>query len=387
MEVCNLYIVLIEKGRETTVPDLVKNSNHRKIYTMEKRLLIVDDNVEIGEIVSIILSDLFIRVETARTVDEAEKFLSDNVYSLIVLDINLEGRNGAEVLKFLVDSADNPNKTVPFIIISGIITPQFIERNKNKFAGILMKPFEHFELRNAAEAILSGVKETPVPEEPESVEVPYLKCELPFPILQLEQRVNKILDTVKKNAKLKQLFAQMNIDRNQNNYIMTHVSMLINVSTAICIQLEWNTDKTLEKFVYASYLHDMALANRPDLAAINTLEKLESLKDTLPPAEYKAVFEHPLTAAKVLEGILEIPPDVAMIIRQHHEMPKENGYPTKCGFQKITPLSVVFIVAHDLVEYILANPKWDIEEYVKKAKSRFKGSHFSKILLSLSDIK
>ncbi|MBC7538900.1 MAG: hypothetical protein H7281_08765 [Bacteriovorax sp.] len=58
---------------------------------------------------------------------------------------------------------------------------------------------------------------------------------------------------------MKHLFTQMKIDRNIDNYIITHINMLINISTAICMQIEWNTDKTLEKFVYAAYLKDMAM--------------------------------------------------------------------------------------------------------------------------------
>lgn len=356
---------------------------------MEKRLLIIDDNKEVVEVVTEVLSDLFDNIDSANTVEEAEKILRENTYSIIFLDINLENRNGAEVIKFLIQAQDNPNKNVPFVIISGIITPQFVDRYQKRFAGILMKPFDHEDVRNVAEEIL-GLKNTAVlkaPEEASLDEIPYLKCELPFSITQLEQRVNKILDQVRKSAKLKQLFTQMNIDRNADNYILSHIGALINISTAICMQMEWNTDKTLEKFVYAAYLHDMALANRPDLARINTFEALEALKDTLPPNEYKIVFEHPNIAARSIEGMREIPQDVAMIIRQHHELPKETGYPNKAGYQKIAPLSVVFIVAHDLTEYILANPKWNIEEYVNKSRSKFKGSHFSKILQLLSDIK
>jgi response regulator RpfG family c-di-GMP phosphodiesterase len=356
---------------------------------MEKRLLIIDDNKEVVEVVSEVLADLFEVIESANNVEEAERLLTNNEYSLIFLDINLENRNGAEVVKFLIQSSGNPNKNTPFVIISGIITPQFVDRYQKRFAGIIMKPFDHIDLKNTVEEIM-GIRPVPESRSIEDTpldEIPYLKCDLPFPMVQLEQRVNKILDQVRKSSKLKHLFSQMNVDRSADNYIFSHIGMLINISTAICMHMEWNTDKTLEKFVYASYLHDMALASRPDLARINTLEALEAQKDSLPPSEYKIVFEHPNIAARSIEGIREIPQDVAMIIRQHHELPKETGFPSKCGFQKIAPLSVVFIIAHDLTEYIIANPKWNIEEYITKSRSKFKGSHFSKILFLLSDIK
>lgn len=355
---------------------------------MEKYLLIIDDNVEIMDVIEDVLDGIFSKIMRAKTVEEAQNFLSQYVFSYAILDINLEGRNGAEVIKYLVDRPENKNNTCPFVIVSGIINPQFIERNRNRFAGILMKPFDHSELR---EMVLNSFKTAQLPEENEEEisegDIPYLKCSLPFPIVQLEQKVNKILDQVKKNAKLKQLFAQMNVDRNGDNFLHAHIGMLINVSTGIAIQMEWNTDKTLEKFVYASYLHDMALQKRPDLARIKSLEELESLKDTLAPMDFKLVFEHPNIAARTLEDMSGIPQDVAMIIRQHHEMPKENGFPLKLSHNKIAPLSVVFIVAHDLTHYVMENPNWTIAAYLAKAKIKFKGSHFQKVLSSLNEIK
>lgn len=356
---------------------------------MEKRLLIVDDNKEIIEIVTAVLEHLFDKVESATTVESAIELINAHCYAFVVLDINLEGRNGAEVIKYLVESPENPNKSAPFIIISGIVTPQFIERHHSKFAGILMKPFVHDDLLKIATEILNGKNEViakPFYEGASVEEIPYLKCELPFPILQLEVRVNKIMDQVRKNIKMKQLFSKMVIDRSVDNYMLNHIGMLINISTAISSLMEWNTDKTLEKFVYAAYLHDMALSNRSDLARISTFETLEVLKDKLSPVDYKLVFEHPNIAANSIEDLSEIPADVAMIVRQHHELPKETGFPSRCGFTKIPPLSVIFIIAHDLAAYILANPNWKMDEYIKKSRSKFKGAHFTKVLHTLSEI-
>ena len=152
------------------------------------------------------------------------EILNKNTYDLIFLDINLENRNGAEIVKFLIQEPNNPNKNAPFVIISGIITPQFVDRYQKRFAGILMKPFDHSDIRKTTEEIL-GLRPVAVPRALDVAspdEIPYLKCALPFPLLQLEQRVNKILDQVRKSPKLKLLFAQMKIDRNEDNYILTH---------------------------------------------------------------------------------------------------------------------------------------------------------------------
>ncbi len=356
---------------------------------MIKRLLIIDDVIEIVETVSIILVNKFEIIDSASNIEKALKLLDENIYSLVFLDINLGNRNGAEVVKSLIESSKNPNKNVPFIIFSGIITEEFIERNKNRFAGIIAKPFEHEYMIIMVENILKKADENEVlpKEEVPLEEIPFLKCSLPFPVEELDQRVNKALDQVRKSPKLSALFSQMKVDRNKDNYLMTHISILINISTAISMKMGWNTDKTLEKFVYAAYLHDLGLAGRPDLARIDTFGKLELFKEKLSPAEYLMVFEHPNIGANSIEDMHEIPADVGLIIRQHHELPNETGFPMKCNHLKITPLSVIFIVAHDLADYIIDNPKWIMENYLKKNRPKFKGPHFLRVIKVLEEIK
>ena len=346
---------------------------------MEKILLIVDDSKEIIDVLKELLADLFDKIITAESVETAQDRLNENVYSCIILDINLVGRNGAEVVKYLVERPDNKNNQCPVVILSGIINAQFAEKYGQRFAAIITKPFNHEDLIIRIKSILETGSDLE--------EIPDIECALPFPIPQLEQKVSKIMDQVRKSSKLKQLFAEMKVDRSGDNFIMAHIGMLINISTGICIKMEWNTDKTLEKFVYAAYLHDMALSSRPDLAKIHgSTFELDLIKDKLSASDFKLVLEHPNIAAKKIEEITEIPPDVELIVRQHHELPKENGFPNKLSFSKITPLSSVFITAHDLTHFILDNPKWTMKDYIAKAKVKFKGPHFAKILSALNEM-
>ena len=349
---------------------------------MEKVLFIIDDSKEIIEIVEGIIGGLFDRVESTGNVEEAQKRLEVDVFSYMVLDINLEdGRNGAEILRFLIENPDNKNNECPVVILSGIVNNQFVEKFSSKFAGIVTKPFEHDEFLQMTKDILNNKVAAYYKN------LPLVTYNLPFPIKQLEVKVAKIMEQVKKNTKLKELFHNLNIDRTGDNYIMSHVGMLINISTGISIKLEWNTDKTLEKFIYAAYLHDMVLAERPDLARIQaTSEELEQMKKNYSPEDFKLIHDHALIAADIIVGITEIPADVGIMVRQHHELPKENGFPHKLAFTKITPLATVFIVSHDLTHYILDNPKWTLKDYLVKAKAKFKGPHFSKVLSALSDL-
>jgi response regulator RpfG family c-di-GMP phosphodiesterase len=360
---------------------------------MEKYLLIVEDNPDISSVIEEVLGELFTNVIHAYTVDSAKLMLAQYDFSFIILDILLEKRNGAEVLKYLQDKPDNYNVKTPVAIISGMVTTEFIERNIKKYAGIFSKPFDHDILRTLVECELDKqvVNEEVVSQsngvanEDSQDEIPRIKYDLPFPIEQLEEKVEKVLEQVKKNSKLKALFSQLKINRNKDNYVLAHIGVLINVATAIATQMDWNSDKTLEKFVYAAYLHDMVLQNRPDLARIKDTFHLELIKESLSPEDYKLVLDHPIIAAKVIDEMGEIPQDVGMLVRQHHELPKENGFPAKLPHMKIVPLASIFIVAHDMTHYILENPKWTVDDYLAKVK--FRGGHFNKVISALNSMK
>lgn len=354
---------------------------------MQKLLLIVDDNADIVNIIQEFLSDIFDGVHSASTVDEAQDLLAAHQYSLMTLDINLQGRNGSEVIKFIMDSPENTNKKTPIILISGMMTPDFAEKNKSRFAGVLTKPFDMNVLRKITEDSLKGpmLEKKPV-DIKDLTNIPQIKCKIPFTVAELDEKVEEVLAQVRKDMKLKKLFTSMKINRDPESYLAVHMGILINISTAISMKLEWNTEKTLSKFVYASYLHDIALADRNDLAQISSLEELTGKKDKLSAADYKLVFEHPNIAATTLGDVKEIPMDVLTIVRQHHELPKENGFPSKISHKKIIPMSAVFILSHDLTDYILKNPKWDLTEYLVAAKIKFTGTHFQKALVALESL-
>ena len=358
---------------------------------MKNSLLIIDDDPGIRAIFSELLSEHFENISYSDTVEDAFLKLANETFSLIILDIDINGRNGAEVILFLRENPGNENNQSPVILASRLINMQFIERNFNRFAGIIMKPFDHSELVDLVKEIL--IKDDSINDDPKSISadgneevVPYLTCAMPFPVPQLDSMVNKMLDQVRKTSKLKNLFKSLKIDRTPGSFAQARIGLIINISVGISAKLDWSSDKTLEKFVYAAYLHDMALAGRADLALISSLEQLESMKSTLSEEDYKLVLDHPNIAANTIEDYKEISTDVVAILRQHHELPYGNGFPAKISYNKITPLATIFIVAMDLAEYILHEPNWKIDKYLLKGREKFKGIHFMKVLEAVKNM-
>lgn len=358
---------------------------------MEKLLLVVEDNPIMANSLSEFLGELFDGVRVASTVDEAQDFLSSTTFSLITIDINLKGRNGSEVIKFIQDDPKGPNKNAPIIIISGMVSPEFIEKNKKRFAGIFGKPFQINELLDVATEALKNQaekKEVDVEIELESFDkVPFLKCKMPVSVPDLELKVAAVLAQAKKDGNPKAILASTKIIRNSANYFSAHSSILVNLLLALATHMEWSSDKTLEKLVYAAYLHNIALNDKPHLAKIKSFEELEKQKNSLDSYDYKLVFEHPNIAATTVSGFANIDADTLAIIRQHHELPDETGFPAKISYKKIIPMSALFIIAEDLTDYILDNPKGNMDAYLMLAKAKYKGHVFLKTLAAFADVK
>ena len=364
---------------------------------MANSLLIIDDDPEVIQLITELLSYKFDKISYSCSVDDALSKLKNEVFNLILMDVKIQERNGAEIILFMRENPANDNNSAPIIIVSATIDSGFIERNYNRYAGILIKPFDNDEMINLVSYIIlkNSAKDINDDDDDEAIKqkrlskdssISYITCSIPFPMSQLEVKVNKILDQVRGNTKLKRLFNKLNIDRNPTSIAQARIGLLVNICAGIAAKLDWSSDTTIEKFVYAAFLHDMALASRPDLAKISSLAKLESMKNELSEEDYNLVFEHPNIAANSLLDYKIISSDVVSIIRQHHELPGGNGFPAKIPYNKITPLSTIFIVALDLTEYIMNDLNWKIETYLNMNKEKYKGIYFTKSIMAIKNM-
>ncbi len=108
------------------------------------RALIVDDESNIQEILSILLEDFGFQVDRASNKNEAEKLISQNYYDLALLDLRLPDGSGIEILKKLKEK--NP-KTEAVIITAFASSDTAVEAIKLGAYDYISKPFELNELR------------------------------------------------------------------------------------------------------------------------------------------------------------------------------------------------------------------------------------------------
>ena len=120
---------------------------------MEKRILVMDDDKTMRDMMEIMLSKLNHRIDFAVDGDQAVKKYSENTYDLIILDLTIRsGKGGLEAFQE-IHSFD---PSVKAVIVSGQSkSPLVLNPEASGFYGSLTKPFKMEELHELVESVLT----------------------------------------------------------------------------------------------------------------------------------------------------------------------------------------------------------------------------------------
>ncbi len=118
-----------------------------------RRILVIDDDLEVCGLLEIILGNAGYQVETVNASLNTVASLLVNRYDLVTVDLRMPNMDGADVAQ-LARILDNQ---VPIVVISGFLTPgveaRFQEMGVHHF---LHKPFQAHELLETCEAAIRG---------------------------------------------------------------------------------------------------------------------------------------------------------------------------------------------------------------------------------------
>lgn len=119
--------------------------NHLK----NKKLLLADDDEHSLLLSSTILSNLGLNVVMVKDGQHALDELQNNIFDLVLLDINMPKKNGVQVIKSMRANANCPNQKSPSLCITANALTGDIKKNlKAGFDDYLIKPFGEVELYN-----------------------------------------------------------------------------------------------------------------------------------------------------------------------------------------------------------------------------------------------
>jgi len=117
-----------------------------------KRLLIVEDELGPRESLCIIFMDKY-DVTIVTSGDAGMRHIVEHSPDLVILDLNMPGMNGLEVLENIRDT--KPETKV--IILTGYGSPETAQKAKQLGVNAyLNKPFDLFEIRHLVAGILNG---------------------------------------------------------------------------------------------------------------------------------------------------------------------------------------------------------------------------------------
>lgn len=199
---------------------------------------------------------------------------------------------------------------------------------------------------------------------------------------EIEQLMDKVLEVVRKDVKLGNLVRLIRSGDPRLSYFMREMQLMSLISCYLAKALEWNSKVTLEKLVYASILHDITLAMKPQLQCIATLRQLEEAE--LSEEDKKFYLIHTKEAAQLIKSnFRSAPPETEILVLQHHELPDGSGFPGKVMGERLSPLVQLFVVAHDFVHFVMESDEPSLDEYFLRADTRFSHNAFRKHLALL----
>lgn len=146
-------------------------------------------------------------------------------------------------------------------------------------------------------------------------------------------------------------------------------------------KMEWSAESTKEKLIVASIIQDINLKNEglylirsindPDLKLFTDEEQLQ----------FK---EHPRIAqeiAKLFNGYTELD----FILKEHHEHPHGDGFPSGIGASSLTTISCVFIVSTHFLSRISRSPNGltDLRDVLSSMRKTYQLGNFKDPMTAL----
>jgi cyclic di-GMP phosphodiesterase len=250
---------------------------HRRV----PRVLVVDDNPDMAELMRELLASRGYDVFTVRDADEAEIEVRRHLPDLILSDVVMPGRSGYELCRQLKE--DPSTRLIPFLLITGLSDRE--DKVKGIEAGaddFLNKPIFPAELFARVKSLLKLKEFTDELETAESV-----------------------LCTLGRSVEARDPYTEGHCERLSNRAVLLgrHLGL---------------DEESLTALRRGGYLHDLGKIAVPD----EILKKGSNLTAD----EWKVMKQHPLTGENICKPLKSLRL-VLPIIRFHHEHSDGSGYP------------------------------------------------------------
>ncbi len=289
---------------------------------LRPRILIVDDEREITEILSDLLNTSYHCV-TCGSAEEALALLRASEYALVISDITMPGMSGLEMIPHV--RTLTPDTVV--IMISGMQTVESaIEALRLGAFDYVMKPFDLRQVEAVVKRALGHHELVVAKQRYEN----HLEELVDQRTAELDRTLDSLEDAYR--STLKALTAALETRDSE-----THGHSERVVTYSLRLGREYGLNSTQMKALeFGSLLHDIGKIGVPD----SILRKPAKLTEE----EWVRMREHPLHGQQILRGI-EFLEGAARVVAQHHEKWDGSGYPLGLKGEEIDLNARIFAVA------------------------------------------
>jgi len=288
----------------------------------QPRILIVDDESEITEILADLLSETY-QCSKAGTAEQALICLQDQEFELVISDITMPGMSGLDMIPHVKEIS--PNTVV--VMISGMQTVESaIGALRLGAFDYLMKPFD---LRQVEAVVIRALEHHDLIVAKQRYEN-HLEELVEQRTVELDRALDSLEDAYR--STLRALTAALETRDSETH---GHSERVVSYSLRLGREYGLNRDE-MKALEFGSLLHDIGKIGVPD----SILRKPAKLTEE----EWVRMKEHPLHGQQILRGI-EFLKGAARVVAQHHEKWDGSGYPLGLRSVDIDVCARIFSVA------------------------------------------
>lgn len=290
--------------------------------TSMPRLLIVDDEREITEILADLLSEDY-ECFKAGSAEQALDCLRAGEFELVISDITMPGMSGLEMIPHVKQLS--PDTVV--VMISGMQTVESaIGALRLGAFDYLMKPFDLRQVEAVVKRALEYHELVVAKRRYEN----HLEELVEQRTVELDRALNSLEGAYR--STLKALTAALETRDSETH---GHSERVVTYSLRLGREYGLNSEE-MKALEFGSLLHDIGKIGVPD----SILRKPAKLTEE----EWVRMREHPLHGQQILRGI-EFLQGAARVVAQHHEQWDGSGYPLGLSGEQIDVCARIFSVA------------------------------------------
>ncbi|MGI9040278.1 MAG: HD domain-containing phosphohydrolase [Gemmatimonadales bacterium] len=276
-------------------------------------LLVVDDEEAIRNAVRKFLVQQGYEVATAATGEEALTLLRRQKITCLLLDVNLPGTNGIDLVPQIMDI--EPSIALLMLTAVNDATSAALCMQRGAF-DYLIKPID---LSHLGRSIRSALQRRHTQLESQQINQ-WLKEEVALRVA--ERRVEQ---ANQERLSVATLEALVNALEAKDPYLRGHSARVADLSANLAAQLGCD-DETIEAVRTGGRLHD--------IGKIGIREEILNKQGPLSDEEYEHVKQHVLVGSQILAPLVHLK-EVISYVRSHHERWDGFGYPDRLAAEEI----------------------------------------------------